>query len=244
MQTDNWQIYSKCIDGNTGFFRATIIDAATKSEIAVYRENVLGTTYPALEQKAHTLAAAPELLAELREVAAQFDALLRAHGKAFGWGFLTTQKARELIARIEGTGTTPTPSMPVNPHAISTNCGDSTLNALSARAEKLGSHFTTSDRAGCFNYYDRNGSHAFCVSVRELADTIASDENSRAADSAEDRPSVGEFIRIPAWKVEGMVLSVKPSDNPEYKWDVVLERKPDDPHTHTYRLNPGQFTVE
>lgn len=98
---DTWQIQSAGIDGNTGFYRATIIDSATKSEIATFRESVLGTTYPALEQKARTLAAAPELLAELREVAAQYDALLTAHGKSFGWGFLATQKARELIARIE-----------------------------------------------------------------------------------------------------------------------------------------------
>lgn len=178
-------------------------------------------------------ASAPELLAELREVAAQFDALLTAHGNAFGWGFLTTQKARELIARIEGKPTEPTPSFPAAP----------TIEDLRERADKLGARFSSDSRQGCFNYYDRNGSHAFCVSVRELSDMIASDENSRAADSAEDRPVVGEFIRIPAWKVEGMVLSVQPSDNPEHKWDVVLETKPDDRNPRTYRLNPGQFTL-
>ena len=42
------------------------------------------------------------LIDELREVCAQFDALLVAHGKPFGWGQLTTKRAKELIAKVEG----------------------------------------------------------------------------------------------------------------------------------------------
>lgn len=42
------------------------------------------------------------LIAELREVCAQYDALLTAHGKPFGWGKLVTENARKLIAKVEG----------------------------------------------------------------------------------------------------------------------------------------------
>lgn len=57
---------------------------------------------------------------------------------------------------------------------------DLDIGDLHKRANRLGSRFQSDLRAGCFNYYDRNGAHAFCVSLRELADTIASDETSRA----------------------------------------------------------------
>ena len=54
------------------------------------------------EADARLIAAAPDLLAALREVADAHEALLREYGKPWGWGRLPVETARSAIARAEG----------------------------------------------------------------------------------------------------------------------------------------------
>jgi hypothetical protein len=55
-------------------------------------------------------------------------------------------------------------------------------------------------------------------------------------------PAIGEFVQIPAWRTEGMVIKTRPST---YRSDieVLIETRPDDPNPRWYRLAPGQFTI-
>jgi hypothetical protein len=50
----------------------------------------------------HVFAPQAQLVSELKEVCDQYDALLTAHAKPFGWGRLVTENARKLIAKVEG----------------------------------------------------------------------------------------------------------------------------------------------
>ena len=55
---------------------------------------------------------------------------------------------------------------------------------------------------------------------------------------------VGEFISIPAWKVEGQVIDVRPASfGSEYAVSVLVERCPEDPKPRWYRLDPWQYSV-
>jgi hypothetical protein len=59
-----------------------------------------------------------------------------------------------------------------------------------------------------------------------------------------ERIEVGDFIKIPAWSVEGCVVDLRPatlgSDDAQ---EVLLEVQPDDPHPRWYRLEPGEYEV-
>ena len=56
--------------------------------------------------------------------------------------------------------------------------------------------------------------------------------------------TVGDFIRIPAWRTEGQVIATRPpmmgSDD---AIDVLLEARPDDTRPRWYRLEPNEFEV-
>lgn len=55
---------------------------------------------------------------------------------------------------------------------------------------------------------------------------------------------LGEFIFIPAWKVEGMVIAIAPSDvGTEQSISVLVEVKPDDPKPRWYRLEPSEYEI-
>lgn len=55
---------------------------------------------------------------------------------------------------------------------------------------------------------------------------------------------VGEFIRVPAWNTEGMVIDQRPSTlGSEDSISVLVEVKPDDPRPRWYRLEPSEYEV-
>ena len=60
-----------------------------------------------------------------------------------------------------------------------------------------------------------------------------------------DRINIGDFIKIPAWRVEGCVINTRPASalGSEHAQEVLLEEKPDDPDPRWYRLEPGEFEV-
>lgn len=49
-----------------------------------------------------------------------------------------------------------------------------TLLALQKRASKIGARVVPDIRQGCYNYYDRENAHAWCVSLREVEDLLDS----------------------------------------------------------------------
>ena len=55
-------------------------------------------------------------------------------------------------------------------------------------------------------------------------------------------PLIGEFIRIPAWSSEGMVIDVRqPMLGTERAIEVLVEADIDDPHPRWYRLEPDEY---
>jgi hypothetical protein len=54
---------------------------------------------------------------------------------------------------------------------------------------------------------------------------------------------VGDFIRVPAWKVSGQVVGVEPSAFRPGHDDVLLQDRPEG-WPRTYRLAPGEFVNE
>lgn len=56
---------------------------------------------------------------------------------------------------------------------------------------------------------------------------------------------VGEFIEIPAWETEGMVMNVKPSLVIAGAIEVLMQEHPDQPLSawRTYRLLPDEFKI-
>lgn len=56
---------------------------------------------------------------------------------------------------------------------------------------------------------------------------------------------VGDFITVPAWSVFGQAIATRPATlGSEQSQEVLIERKPDDPHPRWYRLEPWQFSFE
>ena len=57
--------------------------------------------------------------------------------------------------------------------------------------------------------------------------------------------NIGDFIKIPAWRVEGCVINIRQASKlgSEHAQEVLLELKPDDPDPRWYRLEPGEFEV-
>ncbi len=54
---------------------------------------------------------------------------------------------------------------------------------------------------------------------------------------------VGDFVSIPAWRIEGMVTAVRPATTgSDDAIEVFVQERPDGPERR-YRLEPGQFTV-
>jgi len=60
-----------------------------------------------------------------------------------------------------------------------------------------------------------------------------------------DKITIGDFIKIPAWRVEGCVVNLRPASalGSKEAQEVLLEVKPDDPHPRWYRLEPGDHEV-
>ncbi len=51
-----------------------------------------------------------------------------------------------------------------------------------------------------------------------------------------------EYIKIPVWGVEGLVVAVDDGVS-DARW-VLLQKYPEDPHPRWYRLRPGDFVIE
>lgn len=65
-------------------------------------------------------------------------------------------------------------------------------------------------------------------------------ENTNTSDPVE----VGEFISIPIWKVEGMVIQTRAAMfGSESAIEVLLEVRIDDPAPRWYRLEPGTYEI-
>lgn len=60
-----------------------------------------------------------------------------------------------------------------------------------------------------------------------------------------DKIGIGDFIKIPAWRVEGCVISIRPASplGSADAQDVLLEVKPDDPQPRWYRVEPDEYEV-
>jgi len=60
-----------------------------------------------------------------------------------------------------------------------------------------------------------------------------------------EKIEIGDFIKIPTWRVEGWVINIRPASTlgSADAQEVLLEVKPDDPHPRWYRLEPGEFEV-
>lgn len=55
---------------------------------------------------------------------------------------------------------------------------------------------------------------------------------------------VGDFIMVPAWRVEGQIIASRPATlGSEEAVEVLLEVRPDDPCPRWYRLEPNEYTV-
>lgn len=83
------------------------ITLADQLRAAMIAEGITGEPLRNLASVQNALAialfeSAPLLMLELKEVCAQYEALLQAHGKPWGWGTLATLGARKLIAKVEG----------------------------------------------------------------------------------------------------------------------------------------------
>jgi hypothetical protein len=56
--------------------------------------------------------------------------------------------------------------------------------------------------------------------------------------------TVGEFISIPAWQTEGMVIATRPAMlGSDASIEVLVEVKPDDPRPRWYRLEPAEYVI-
>jgi len=56
--------------------------------------------------------------------------------------------------------------------------------------------------------------------------------------------TVGEFIRIAEWMVEGMVIGIRPAMlGSDDAIEVLVEVDIDDPNPRWYRLEPGAYEV-
>ena len=56
--------------------------------------------------------------------------------------------------------------------------------------------------------------------------------------------TVGDWISIPAWQTEGMVIATDNTDDATYDnrpFRVLVDAMPDDPSPRWYRLRPGEF---
>jgi hypothetical protein len=54
----------------------------------------------------------------------------------------------------------------------------------------------------------------------------------------------GEFITIPAWNVEGMVIGIEPVNiGPDDSRTIILETYPGEQKPKSYRLSPGEFKL-
>ena len=59
-----------------------------------------------------------------------------------------------------------------------------------------------------------------------------------------DPVEIGEFISIPAWKTEGMVIATAPATLGSADAIVVLvETRIDDPSPRWYRLEPDEYEI-
>jgi hypothetical protein len=60
-----------------------------------------------------------------------------------------------------------------------------------------------------------------------------------------EKMEIGDFIKIPAWGVEGCVIDIRPASSPGSvdALEVLLDSRPDDPHPRWYRVQPGEFEV-
>jgi hypothetical protein len=55
---------------------------------------------------------------------------------------------------------------------------------------------------------------------------------------------IGDFIKIPAWEIEGCVIDTRPSTlGSDEAQDVLLQEKPNDPHPRWYRLEPDEYEL-
>ena len=64
-----------------------------------------------------------------------------------------------------------------------------------------------------------------------------------ALDRREAPLTVGDFVRIPAWQVQGMVSAIRPSDlGTERAIAIDLQDRPDGP-VRRYRLEPDEYEV-
>jgi hypothetical protein len=57
-----------------------------------------------------------------------------------------------------------------------------------------------------------------------------------------ERIQIGDFIRIPAWQTEGMVIATRPAMiGSDAAIEALIERRPDDPRPRWYRLEPSEW---
>jgi hypothetical protein len=55
---------------------------------------------------------------------------------------------------------------------------------------------------------------------------------------------IGDFIEIPAWRVEGLVIDTRsPMFGSDDAQEVLLQESPNDNRPRWYRMEPGQFKV-
>jgi len=59
-------------------------------------------------------------------------------------------------------------------------------------------------------------------------------------------PEIGDFIAIPAWHAEGMVIETRATTwlGSDDAIEVLIEATPDDPCPVWYRLEPGTWNLD
>jgi len=56
--------------------------------------------------------------------------------------------------------------------------------------------------------------------------------------------AVGEFVEIPAWRVGGQVVALRPAMlGSEAAVEMLIETRPDDPKPRWYRCEPSEYVV-
>mgnify|MGYP001579449384 CR=1 FL=1 len=64
------------------------------------------------------------------------------------------------------------------------------------------------------------------------------------ADNITNPVEVGEFIEVPAWSIEGMVVAIESAwTGSEHAKRLLLEAKPDDPSPRWYHLEPFEYVI-